>query len=108
LGSSIRWANVFIANLMKKLNLKLHRRSSKMVSIRVPEDTLAQLKSVAAQKELGYQALLKLYIGDGLRRDLAAMSQASFIAKTVNVLRKHIADEKKVAVIERSLKKLVQ
>ncbi|MGH7596541.1 MAG: hypothetical protein ACREOI_09315 [bacterium] len=93
---------------MKKLNLKLRRRPSKMVSIRVPEDTLAQLKSVAAQKELGYQALLKLYIGEGLRRDLAEMSQASFVAKAVNVLRRHIADEKKVAAIERSLKKLAQ
>jgi hypothetical protein len=93
-------------NSMKKVNITLHRRPSKMVSIRVPKDALEQLKLIAAQKELGYQSLLKLYIGEGLRRDLAEMSQASFIAKTVNVLRKHIADEKKVAAIERSLKKL--
>jgi hypothetical protein len=95
-------------NFMKKVNITLHRRPSKMVSIRVPKDTLEQLKLIATQKELGYQSLLKLYIGEGLRRDLAETSRDHLIAKTVAVLKKHIADEKKVAAIERSLKKLAQ
>lgn len=93
-------------NSMKKADITLHRRPSKMVSIRVPKDTLEQLKVIATQKELGYQSLLKLYIGEGLRRDLAEVNRDHLIAKTVAVLKKHIADEKKVAVIERSLKKL--
>lgn len=93
---------------MKKLNLTLHRRPSKLVSVRVPEDTLEQLKLVAARKELGYQSLLKLYIGEGLRRDLQEFSQDNLIAKAVTVLRKHISDEKKVASIVRSLKKVAQ
>lgn len=38
-------------NSMKKLDLVLHRRPSKMVSIRVPKDTLEQLKLIAAQIE---------------------------------------------------------
>jgi hypothetical protein len=91
---------------MKKADITLHRRPSKMVSIRIPEDALEQLKLIAAQKELGYQSLLKLYIGEGLRRDLTEISRDNLIAKTVAVLRKHIADKKKVAAIERSLKKL--
>ncbi len=93
---------------MKKLDLTLRRRPSKMVSIRVPKDTLEQLKLIAAQKELGYQSLLKLYIGEGLRRDLTEMSRDHLIAKTLSVLRKHIPDEKKVAKIERNLKKAIQ
>ena len=93
---------------MKKLNLKLHRRPSKPVSIRVPLDTLEQLKVVASQKELGYQSLLKLYIGEGLRRDLMEFSQDNLMAKTLTVLRKHIPDKKKVMAIERNLKKMMQ
>jgi len=93
---------------MKKLNLVLNRRPSKMVSIRVPEDTLEQLKLIAAQKELGYQSLLKLYIGEGLRRDQTEISRDQLVNKTVAVLKKHISDNKKVAAIERSLKKMTQ
>ncbi len=95
-------------NSMKKANITLHRRPSKMVSIRVPKDTLEQLKLIATQKELGYQSLLKLYIGEGLRRDLAEISRDSIISKTVAVLRKHVTDKKKIAAIERSLKKMAQ
>lgn len=60
------------------------------------------------KKELGYQSLLKLYIGEGLRRDLVENNREHLIDKTVAVVRKHIADKKKVAAIERSLKKLTQ
>lgn len=93
---------------MNKANIILRRRPSKMVSIRVPKDTLEHLKLIAMQKELGYQSLLKLYIGEGLRRDLAESSRDRIIAKTVAVVRKHIGDEKKIAAIERSLKKMAQ
>ena len=91
---------------MKKVNITLRRRPSKMVSIRVPKDTLEHLKLIATQKELGYQSLLKLYIGEGLRRDLAESSRDRIIAKTVAIVRKHFGDEKKIAAIERSLKKM--
>jgi hypothetical protein len=91
---------------MKKVKITLRRRPSKMVSIRVPKDTLEHLKLIAAQKELGYQSLLKLYIGEGLRRDLAEISRDKIVAKTVAVVRKHIMNEKKIAAIERSLKKI--
>ena len=53
---------------MKKLEIK--ERPSRMVSIRIPVDTLEQLREVATSRELGYQSLLKLYIGEGLRKDV--------------------------------------
>jgi hypothetical protein len=56
---------------------------------------IGQLKLIAAQKELGYQSLLKLYIGEGLRRDLTEIRRDHLIAKTLNVLKKPIPDEKK-------------
>jgi hypothetical protein len=42
----------------------------KHISIRVPEDVLEDLKRIAPQKGMGgYQALIKFYISQGLRKD---------------------------------------
>jgi hypothetical protein len=43
-----------------------------MVSIRMPQDVVEALKENAPRKGLrGHQALLKAYVGEGLRRDEA-------------------------------------
>ena len=89
---------------MKKLEIK--ERPSKMVSIRIPLDTLEQLKEVAVSRELGYQSLLKLYIGEGLRRDITEMKKHTILNETENLLRKHLDDDKKVTTILRKLKKV--
>ena len=42
------------------------------VTLRMPEDVVDSLKTIAPQKGYsGYQALLKAYVGEGLRRDEA-------------------------------------
>ena len=42
------------------------------ITLRVPEDVVASLKMIAPRKGFtGYQALLKTYISEGLRRDEA-------------------------------------
>jgi predicted DNA binding CopG/RHH family protein len=89
---------------MKTLEIK--QRPSKMVSLRIPLDTLEQLKKVAATKELGYQSLLKLYIGEGLRKDLAEMGKQSLLSETENLLRKHLDDDKQVKTILRKLRQV--
>lgn len=75
-----------------------------MVSIRIPLDTLEQLKKVATDRDLGYQSLLKLYIGEGLRRDVTELQKDTLLNKTENLLRKHLDDDKKVETILRKLK----
>lgn len=87
---------------MKKLRIK--ERPSKMVSLRIPLDTLEQLKAVATAKDFGYQSLLKLYIGEGLRKDLAATKTQAFINKTESLLRKHLGDDRKLKTILRKLR----
>ena len=89
---------------MKQLEIK--ERPSKMVSIRIPLDTLEQLKEVAVSRELGYQSLLKLYIGEGLRRDITEMKKHTILNETENLLRKHLDDDKTVNTILRKLKKV--
>ncbi len=57
---------------MNKLSQRLQKdRPMTMVSIRIPEDVVADLKRIApALGFSGYQALIKAYIGQGLRADL--------------------------------------
>jgi len=88
---------------MKKLEIK--ERPSKMVSIRIPVDTLEQLREVATSRELGYQSLLKLYIGEGLRKDVAERKKHTLLDETENLLRKHL-DEVKVKTILKKLKQV--
>jgi hypothetical protein len=88
---------------MKKLEIK--ERPSKMVSLRIPVDTLEQLREVAESKDLGYQSLLKLYIGEGLRKDLSAMKTHSLMNETENLLRKHLGNDRKLNTILNKLRK---
>ena len=89
---------------MKKLEIR--NRPSQMVSIRIPLDTLEQLKHVAASQDLGYQSLLKLYIGEGLRKDLATRHRQTLLSETENLLRRHLNDDKKLKTILAKLKKI--
>jgi len=59
----------------------------KHISIRVPEDVLEDLKRVAPLKGMtGYQALIKFYIGQGLRKDLRELREAETSGKLETVL----------------------
>jgi hypothetical protein len=61
---------------MKKIIL--HKdRPMKHISIRVPEDVLDDLKRIAPRKGMGgYQALIKFYISQGLRKDRRELWEA--------------------------------
>jgi hypothetical protein len=56
-----------------KLKQRLTKdRPSTSITIRIPEDVVESLKTIAPQKGFsGYQALLKFYISEGLRKDEA-------------------------------------
>jgi hypothetical protein len=59
---------------MKNKPLKTRDRKTMMVSLRMPEDVVENLKRVAPLKGMtGYQALIKYYVGMGLRRDLETL-----------------------------------
>ena len=72
---------------MKK-KLILHKdRPMRHISLRVPEDVLQDLKKVAPLRGMsGYQALMKLYIGQGLRKDLRELWQAENSGKLEVIL----------------------
>lgn len=66
-----------------------------MVSIRIPNDVIDDLKRIAPMLGFsGYQALIKAYIGQGLRSDLERLEGGIEISALIDSLRKKgVTDE---------------
>ncbi len=73
-----------------KLAQRLRRdRQMTMVSIRIPDDVIDDLKRVAPLLGFsGYQALIKAYIGQGLRTDLERFESSVELSALIESLRK--------------------
>ena len=64
-------------------------RPMTMVSIRIPDDVIEDLKRVAPMLGFsGYQALIKAYIGQGLRADLERLESSVEVSALIKSLRK--------------------
>ncbi len=83
----------------EKLELHFRPRETETVSIRIPKDTLESLKKVASGRDMSHQALLKLYIGQGLRQDLAQLFADRVLETTAQVLTRHIQSEEEISAI---------
>ncbi|MCC7118811.1 MAG: hypothetical protein IT310_09825 [Anaerolineales bacterium] len=76
-----------------KIN-KIARRLQKdrpmtMVSIRIPDDVIKDLKRIAPVLGfLGYQALIKAYVGQGLRTDMERLENSVEVSAFIESLRK--------------------
>lgn len=75
---------------INKLAQRLQKdRPMTMVSIRIPDDVIDDLKRVAPMLGFsGYQALVKAYIGQGLRTDLERLEGGVEISALIESLRK--------------------
>ena len=79
-----------------KLKAKLQpNRKKVMVSIRMPEDVIEELKRIAPLLGFsGYQPLMRAYIGQGLRADLERLDQETELSRLVESLRRQgVKDE---------------
>ena len=84
--------------------LSVRPRETEVVALAIPKDTLASLRQVAAQREMSEQALLKFYIGQGLRQDLARLFGERVLATTAHVLARHLQSDEAVAAIMREIR----
>jgi uncharacterized protein (DUF4415 family) len=75
---------------INKLAQRLQKdRPMTMVSIRIPDDVIDDLKRVAPMLGFsGYQALIKAYIGQGLRSDLERLEGSVELSALIESLRK--------------------
>ncbi len=79
-------------------------RPSESVSLEIPKDTLESLKRVAGSRDMSLQALLKFYIGQGLRQDIAKLFDDRVLETAAEVLAKHIQSEDEIAAIMQEIR----
>ncbi len=81
---------------INKIKPRLHKdRPMTMVSLRIPEDVVADLKRIAPLLGFsGYQSLIEAYIGRGLREDRERLEGSPEISALIESLRRQgVADE---------------
>jgi predicted transcriptional regulator len=70
------------------------------ISIRIPEDVIDDLKELAPQFGFsGYQPLIRAYIGQGLRKDLARLERPDLAGIEEGLRRHGVADAVIAAVL---------
>jgi len=68
------------------------------VTLRMPEDVVEDLKRLAPLLGFsGYQPLMRHYIGQGLRADLARLEDPSLLGRVLDSLKRHGVDDGVIA-----------
>ncbi|MBC1241407.1 hypothetical protein [Nostoc sp. 2RC] len=83
----------------EELELHLKPRATETVPIKIPTDTLESLKKIAANRDMTLEALLKFYIGQSLRQDLAKVFSERVLESTAEVLARHIESKEEILTI---------
>jgi hypothetical protein len=77
---------------MKRSKLKarlVRNRPMKTISLRFPEDVIADLKRIAPELGFsGYQPLIRAYVGQCLRLDIERLATADELERLIESLRK--------------------
>lgn len=84
--------------------LKIRPRPSTTVQLKVPTDTYEALERIAEGRDMSVDALLKLYIGQGLRQDIALRYADRVLDLTAQVLARHGQSPEQVEAILREIR----
>ena len=90
-------------NSEEEIKLQLRPRTAEIVSLNIPIDTLASLEKIAANRDMSVEALLKFYIEQGLREDLAKVFSERLLDKTAQVLARHLESAEEISTIIREI-----
>ncbi len=89
---------------MKSSELKKRLRKDRPmapITLRIPKDVVEDLKRIAPQLGFsGYQSLIRAYIGQGLRQDLARLEMTPDLNNFIESLRRHGVGE---AIIDEAI-----
>lgn len=85
-------------NMNERIQKRLRKdRPMTIISLRIPDDVIEDLKAVAPILGFsGYQPLIRAYIGQGLRRDLARLENDQ-LKLVLDSLRRHGVDDQVIA-----------
>ena len=70
----------------EQVEIRWRKAESESVSIELPRTAIASLEKVAQNKDMSVKALLKFYIGQGLRQDLSDLSANHLLDAVAEVL----------------------
>ena len=84
--------------------LRLRSRPSAPFTIQAPTDTLASLEKISASRDMSVEALVKLYVGQGLRQDLAKQFAEHVLEKTAQVLTRRGQSAEEVSAILKEIR----
>lgn len=79
--------------------LRFRNRPSQELVISLPMDVISSLERVAAARDMSLDALVKFYLGQSLRQDLAKIFADRVLEKTEQVLTRHLQSEQQVSDI---------
>jgi len=87
--------------MAERIKRRLRRdRPMTTISIRIPEDVIEDLKEVAPKLGFsGYQPLIRAYLGQGLRKDLARLERPELAELEKSLRRYGIKNEVISAVL---------
>lgn len=83
--------------------LALKPRPMEAVTLKVPVDTLEALGRIAESREMSVETLMKQYVGQGLRQDLAKRFGDRLLESTASVLSRHLESEQEINAILREI-----
>ncbi len=83
--------------------LTIQPRPMETVMLKVPVDTLEALERIADSRDMSVEALLKHYVGQGLRQDLAKRFGERVLESTASVLSRHLESEQEINAILREI-----
>ncbi|HEX9940185.1 MAG TPA: hypothetical protein VGB15_23830 [Longimicrobium sp.] len=82
---------------------RLRPRSSEEVAISIPLKALNVVRDIAAERDMSVEALLRFYIGQGLREDVSRRFSERLMETTERVLARHIESEDERTAILREI-----
>ncbi|MFL5384504.1 MAG: hypothetical protein ACJ8GN_18440 [Longimicrobiaceae bacterium] len=84
--------------------LRVHPRPSEDITVAIPVDTLATLREVAETRDMSLEALLRFYIGQGLRQDTTRLFSERILERIERVLARHLTSEDERSAILREIR----
>jgi len=84
----------------------LRYKEQEMVELKleIPKRVLSSLEKIAEKRNLPLEAVIKFYIGQGLRLDIANFFSGNILEKIEEVLSRHLQSKEEVSKILREIK----
>lgn len=84
--------------------LRYREQETVELKLEIPKRVLSSLENIAEKRNLPLEAVIKFYIGQGLRLDVANFFSGNILAKTEEVLSRHLQSKEEVSKILREIK----